>query len=151
MSQYFAVFQSLNPSSLQQAPTYLPSEGVVEEVTIMDAVSVSSADGESFHLQDKVNGSFHHYSKNMRRYPGNATIMNNRSSKAPKEREMRNKQCQKKCHKGKHQTYRQKSATDFCLCVWNSKRKKLKYGKCLKFRTPKSHNQMAYANNADPV
>ena len=50
----FYIFQSVNPSSLQHAPQYLPSEGVVEEFTIMDAVSVSSADGESFTLQEKV-------------------------------------------------------------------------------------------------
>ena len=48
------ILQSVNPSSMQHAPTYLPSEGVVEEFTIMDAVAVSSADGESFTLQDKV-------------------------------------------------------------------------------------------------
>jgi len=46
--------QNMNPSMLQQGPTYLPSEGVVEEVIIKDAVSVSSADGESFTLVDKV-------------------------------------------------------------------------------------------------
>ncbi|KAH3729586.1 hypothetical protein DPMN_055558 [Dreissena polymorpha] len=44
----------MNPSALQQGMTYLPSEGVVEEVVIKDAVSVSSADGESFTLTEKA-------------------------------------------------------------------------------------------------
>lgn len=44
----------MNPSVIQAGPTYLPSEGVVEEVIIKDAVSVSSADGESFNLIEKV-------------------------------------------------------------------------------------------------
>ncbi|XP_052807484.1 dynein axonemal heavy chain 5-like isoform X7 [Mya arenaria] len=46
--------RNMNPSILQQGPTYLPSEGMVEEVVIKDAVSVSSADGESFVLAEKV-------------------------------------------------------------------------------------------------
>ena len=54
INTFCSVLQSVNPSALQHAPTYLPSEGVVEEFTIMDAVSVSSADGESFNLHDKV-------------------------------------------------------------------------------------------------
>ncbi|XP_060567478.1 dynein axonemal heavy chain 5-like [Ruditapes philippinarum] len=45
---------NMNPSALQQGPTYLPSEGIMEEIVIKDAVSVSSADGESFLLSEKV-------------------------------------------------------------------------------------------------
>ncbi|XP_053397319.1 dynein axonemal heavy chain 5-like isoform X6 [Mercenaria mercenaria] len=45
---------NMNPSALQQGPTYLPSEGIMEEIVIKDAVSVSSADGESFVLSEKV-------------------------------------------------------------------------------------------------
>jgi len=40
---------------IQHAPQYLPSEGLFEEVVIKDAVSVSSNDGESFNLIEKVN------------------------------------------------------------------------------------------------
>lgn len=46
--------QNMNPSALQQGPTYLPSEGIMEEIVIKDAVSVSSADGEAFVLNEKV-------------------------------------------------------------------------------------------------
>ncbi|KAL4232681.1 hypothetical protein ACF0H5_007369 [Mactra antiquata] len=45
---------SMNPSGLAQGPVYLPSEGVVEEVVIKDAVSISSCDGEAFVLSEKV-------------------------------------------------------------------------------------------------
>ena len=44
----------MNPSGLAHGPVYLPSEGVVEEVVIKDAVSISSSDGESFVLSEKV-------------------------------------------------------------------------------------------------
>ena len=44
----------MNPASLQNVPTMLPSEGLVDDVIVMDATVVQSADGESLTLQDKV-------------------------------------------------------------------------------------------------
>ncbi|KAL5009692.1 hypothetical protein ScPMuIL_011997 [Solemya velum] len=43
-----------NPSSITHGMSYLPSEGIVEDIVVMDAVSVSSVDGERLELQDKV-------------------------------------------------------------------------------------------------
>ncbi|XP_041355189.1 dynein gamma chain, flagellar outer arm-like isoform X3 [Gigantopelta aegis] len=45
---------SMNPTLLQNVPTMLPSEGLVDDVIVMDAIAVQSADGESLTLQDKV-------------------------------------------------------------------------------------------------
>ncbi|XP_067674368.1 uncharacterized protein [Haliotis asinina] len=45
---------SLNPSMSQHVPTMLPSEGLVDDVIVMDAVAVQSADGETLTLTDKV-------------------------------------------------------------------------------------------------
>ncbi|KAJ8314952.1 hypothetical protein KUTeg_007102 [Tegillarca granosa] len=47
--------RSVNPSILQHGPSYLPSEGLVEDVVIRDAVAVSSVDGEIVLLEEKVN------------------------------------------------------------------------------------------------
>ncbi|XP_055954878.1 dynein axonemal heavy chain 8 [Patella vulgata] len=49
-----AQVHSLNPASLQNIPTMLPSEGLVDDVTVMDAKAVHSADGEILILQDEV-------------------------------------------------------------------------------------------------
>lgn len=46
--------QNTNPSVLNPGMSYLPSEGIVEDIIVMDAVSVSSVDGERLDLQDKV-------------------------------------------------------------------------------------------------
>ncbi|KAK6187606.1 hypothetical protein SNE40_005595 [Patella caerulea] len=46
--------ESLNPASLQNIPTMLPSEGLVDDVIIMDAKAVHSADGEILILQEEV-------------------------------------------------------------------------------------------------
>ncbi|ESO89151.1 hypothetical protein LOTGIDRAFT_229063 [Lottia gigantea] len=49
-----AQVHSLNPASLQNIPTMLPSEGLVDDVIIMDAKAVHSSDGETLILQDQV-------------------------------------------------------------------------------------------------
>ncbi|GFN75495.1 dynein beta chain, ciliary [Plakobranchus ocellatus] len=45
---------NINPSVLQHAPSMLPSEGLVDDVIVMDATAVHSADGEVLTLLDKV-------------------------------------------------------------------------------------------------
>ncbi|XP_025098007.1 LOW QUALITY PROTEIN: dynein gamma chain, flagellar outer arm-like [Pomacea canaliculata] len=45
----------INPSVLQHAPSMLPSEGLVDDITEMDATAVLSADGEVLPLAEKVN------------------------------------------------------------------------------------------------
>ncbi|CAL1527205.1 unnamed protein product [Lymnaea stagnalis] len=45
---------NINPSVMQHVPSMLPSEGLVDDVIIMDATAVHSADGELLHLLDKV-------------------------------------------------------------------------------------------------
>ncbi|XP_062608693.1 dynein axonemal heavy chain 5-like, partial [Saccostrea cucullata] len=45
---------SVNPSAMAHGPAYLPSEGIIKDVIIRDAVSVSSSDGEMVLLHDKV-------------------------------------------------------------------------------------------------
>lgn len=48
------VLQSMNPSVLQHGPSYLPSEGIVEDVILYEATAISSSDGETIALKDKV-------------------------------------------------------------------------------------------------
>ncbi|XP_052708586.1 uncharacterized protein LOC128183562 isoform X10 [Crassostrea angulata] len=45
---------SVNPSAMAHGPAYLPSEGIIKDVVIRDAVSVSSSDGEMIFLHEKV-------------------------------------------------------------------------------------------------
>ncbi|XP_059166583.1 dynein axonemal heavy chain 8-like [Physella acuta] len=45
---------NINPSVIQHVPSMLPSEGLVDEVIIMDAVAVHSSDGEVLNLTEKV-------------------------------------------------------------------------------------------------
>ncbi|XP_035829673.1 dynein heavy chain 5, axonemal isoform X2 [Aplysia californica] len=45
---------NINPSVMQHGPTMLPSEGLVDDVIVMDATAVHSADGEVLSLIDKV-------------------------------------------------------------------------------------------------
>lgn len=39
---------------MAHGPAYLPSEGIIKDVVIRDAVSVSSSDGEMIFLHEKV-------------------------------------------------------------------------------------------------
>ena len=50
----FLCIQNINPSVLQHAPSMLPSEGLVDDIIVMDATAVHSADGEVLTLLDKV-------------------------------------------------------------------------------------------------
>ena len=47
-------FQSVNPSAMAHGPSYLPSEGIVKDTVMRDAVAVSSSDGEVLVLQERV-------------------------------------------------------------------------------------------------
>jgi hypothetical protein len=40
---------------MAHGPAYLPSEGIIKDIVIRDAVSVSSSDGEMILLHEKVN------------------------------------------------------------------------------------------------
>jgi hypothetical protein len=48
------LLQNLNPSTIQHVPQFLQSELYVEDVAVMDAIAVTSVEGETLHLQDKV-------------------------------------------------------------------------------------------------
>ena len=39
---------------MQHGPSYLPSEGIIEDMILYDAVAISSSDGETIHLKEKV-------------------------------------------------------------------------------------------------
>ena len=44
----------MNPSQIQHAPSFMPSEGIIEDAVFSEAVGVVSAEGEVVYLQDKV-------------------------------------------------------------------------------------------------
>ncbi|XP_052089132.1 uncharacterized protein LOC127725852 isoform X10 [Mytilus californianus] len=46
--------KSLNPSVMQHGPSYLPSEGIIEDVILYEATAISSSEGETIALKDKV-------------------------------------------------------------------------------------------------
>lgn len=39
---------------MQHGPSYLPSEGIIEDIIMYDAVAISSNEGETIALKDKV-------------------------------------------------------------------------------------------------
>ncbi|XP_055889444.1 dynein axonemal heavy chain 8-like isoform X3 [Biomphalaria glabrata] len=45
---------NINPNVMQHVPSMLPSEGLVDDILMMDATAVLSADGEMLHLANKV-------------------------------------------------------------------------------------------------
>lgn len=48
------ILQSTSPSGLQDDSTMLPSEGLVNDMIVMDATAVLSEDGEMLKLAEKV-------------------------------------------------------------------------------------------------
>ena len=53
---------------MQHGPSYLPSEGIIEDIIMYDAVAISSYEGETIALKDKVSTKRHVSSRlNVRR------------------------------------------------------------------------------------
>lgn len=39
---------------MQHGPSYLPSEGIIEDIILYEATAISSSEGETIALKDKV-------------------------------------------------------------------------------------------------